>query len=106
MDSPAWKLADFKWLDFGFEPRNLCLALSADGVNSHGDMSSKYSCWPIVMVIYNLPPWLCMKRKYMMLSMLISGPKQLGDNIDTYLAVLIKDLKLLWKNGVECYDAY
>ncbi|KAA0066650.1 transposase [Cucumis melo var. makuwa] len=105
-DSPAWKLVDFKWPDFGSEPRNLRLALSADGVNPHGDMSSKYSCWPIVMVIYNLPPWLCMKRKYMMLSMLISRPKQPGDDIGTYLAPLIEDLKLLWENGVECYDAY
>ncbi|KAL0537024.1 hypothetical protein IC582_025992 [Cucumis melo] len=69
-------------------------------------MSSKYSCWPIVMVIYNLPPWLCMKRKYMMLSMLISEPKQPRDDIGTYLAPLIEDIKLLWENGVECYDAY
>ncbi|KAA0050657.1 putative serine/threonine-protein kinase nek2 [Cucumis melo var. makuwa] len=35
-DSPAWKLVDFKWPDFGSEPRNLRLALSADGVNPHG----------------------------------------------------------------------
>ncbi|TYK08862.1 transposase [Cucumis melo var. makuwa] len=68
-DSPAWKLVDFKWPDFGSEPRNLCLALSADGVNPH-------------------------------------GPKQPGDDIGTYLAPLIEDLKLLWENGVECYDAY
>ncbi|TYK29669.1 putative polyprotein [Cucumis melo var. makuwa] len=34
------------------------------------------------------------------------GPKQPGDDIDTYLAPLIEDLKLLWENGVECYDAY
>ncbi|KAA0065965.1 transposase [Cucumis melo var. makuwa] len=68
-DSPAWKLVDFKWPDFGSEPRNLRLALSADGVNSH-------------------------------------GPKQPGDDIGTYLAPLIEDLKLLWENGVECYDAY
>ncbi|KAL0556590.1 hypothetical protein IC582_005104 [Cucumis melo] len=79
-DSSAWKLGDFKWSDFGSEPRNLRLTLSVDGVNSHGDMSSKYSCWPIVMVIYNIPPWLCMERKYIMLSMLISGPKQLEDD--------------------------
>ncbi|KAA0058445.1 uncharacterized protein E5676_scaffold535G00240 [Cucumis melo var. makuwa] len=68
-DSPAWKLVDFKWPDFGSEPRNLRLALSADGVNPH-------------------------------------GPKQLGDDIGTYLAPLIEDVKLLWENGVECYDAY
>ena len=104
-DSPAWKSVDFKWPDFGSEARNLRLALSVDGVNPHGDMSSKYSCWPIVMVINNLPPWLCMERKYMMLSMLTSGPKQPGDDISTYLVPLIEDLKLLWANGVECYDA-
>ncbi|KAA0025910.1 transposase [Cucumis melo var. makuwa] len=105
-DSPAWKLLDFKWPNFGYEPKNLRLELSTNGVNPHGDMSSKYRCWPIVMVIYNLPPWLCMKRKYMMLSMLISGSKKPGDDICTYLAPLIEDLKLSWKNGVECYDAY
>ncbi|KAL4018173.1 hypothetical protein IC575_021763 [Cucumis melo] len=46
-----------------------------------------------------------MKRKFMMLSMLISGPRQPGDDIGTYLAPLIEDLKLLWESGVECYDA-
>ncbi|KAA0054990.1 transposase [Cucumis melo var. makuwa] len=43
-DSPAWKLIDFKWPDFDFKPRNLRLALSADGVNPHGtllDISGK-----------------------------------------------------------------
>ncbi|KAA0049840.1 hypothetical protein E6C27_scaffold1591G00370 [Cucumis melo var. makuwa] len=34
------------------------------------------------------------------------GPKQPGDDIGTYLAPLIEDLKLLWENGVECYNAY
>ncbi|KAA0066216.1 transposase [Cucumis melo var. makuwa] len=37
-DSPAWKLVDFKWPNFGSEPRNLRLALSADGVNPHGTL--------------------------------------------------------------------
>ena len=104
-DFPAWKLVDLKWPNFGSKPRNIYLALSADGINPHGDMSCKYSCWPILIVIYNLPPWLCMKRKFMMLSMLISGPKQPGDDIGTYLAPLIEDLKLLCESGVKCYDA-
>ncbi|KAA0040432.1 transposase [Cucumis melo var. makuwa] len=105
-DSPAWKLVDTMWPNFSSEPRNLRLALSADGINPYSDMSSKYSCWPVVMVIYNLPPWLCMKRKFMMLSILISGPKQPGDDIGIYLEPLIDDLKLLWESGVQCYDAY
>ena len=38
--------------------------------------------------------------------MLISGPKQPGNDIDVYLKPLIKDLKILWENGVEVYDGY
>ena len=105
-DSPSWKLIDTMWPNFCSEPRNLRLALSADGINPHSDMSSKYSCWPVVMVVYNLPSWLCMKRKFMMLSILISGPKQPGDDIGIYLEPLIDYLKLLWESGVQCYDAY
>ncbi|CAM8999792.1 unnamed protein product [Rhodiola kirilowii] len=37
-----------------------------------------------------------MKRRYMMLSLLISGPRHPGNDIDVYLAPLIDDLKLLW----------
>ncbi|CAM8879746.1 unnamed protein product [Rhodiola kirilowii] len=46
-----------------------------------------------------------MKRGYMMLSLLISGPRQPGNDIDVYLAPLIDDLKLLWDEGVRTYDA-
>ena len=80
-NSLAWKLVDHMWPDFAFEPRNLRLALSIDGINPHKSMSSRHSCWPVILILYNLPPWLCMKRKFMMLSLLISGPRQPGKNI-------------------------
>ncbi|KAL5540395.1 hypothetical protein UlMin_042418 [Ulmus minor] len=105
-DSPAWKVVDHKWPDFGSEPRNLRLALSADGVNPFSNYSTQYSCWPVILATYNLPPWLVMKRKFMMLTLLISGPKQPGNDIDVYLAPLIDDLKELWEVGVDVYDAY
>ena len=59
-----------------------------------------------MLVIYNLPPWMCMKRKFIMLSLLISRPKQPGNDLDVYLAPLIDDLKTLWNVGVETYDAF
>ncbi|RVX07613.1 hypothetical protein CK203_025127 [Vitis vinifera] len=34
-DSPSWKLADHRWPDFASEPRNLRLAISADGVECY-----------------------------------------------------------------------
>ncbi|TYK04901.1 hypothetical protein E5676_scaffold143G001050 [Cucumis melo var. makuwa] len=33
-------------------------------------------------------------------------PKQPGYDINTYLAPLIDDLKILWEEGVRCFDAY
>lgn len=105
-DSPSWKLVDHQWPEFGCEPRNFCLALSADGVNPFSKFNTQYSCWPIILVNYNIPPWLCMKRKFIMLTLLISGPEQPGNDIDVYLPPLIDDLKELWGVGVDVYDAY
>ena len=105
-DSPQWTKVDIDYPEFGKEARNLRLSLSTDGMNPHGIQSISHSTWPVILMIYNLPPWLCMKRKYMMLSMLISGPKQPGNDIDVYLAPLVEDLKFLWETGVEVYDGY
>ncbi|XP_042386824.1 uncharacterized protein LOC121978560 [Zingiber officinale] len=106
VDSPSWKLVDHMWPDFGSEARNIRLALAADGINPHSNLSSRYSCWPIMLATYNLPPDMCMKRKFIMLTMLISGPKQAGNDIDVYLEVLVDDLQLLWEGVDGVYDAY
>ena len=75
-------------------------------MNPYGSLSSQHSTWPVLMTIYNLPPWLCMKRKYIMLSLLIQGPRQPGHDLDVFLAPLVDDLKLLWDKGVPMYDAF
>jgi len=72
-DCSQWKKIDHLFSDFGKEPRNLRLALANDGMNPYGNLNTQHSSWPILLVIYNLPPWLCIKRKYMMLSMMIFG---------------------------------
>ena len=105
-DSPAWHLVDSKWPDFGQEPRNLRLTLSANVINPHNTFSTTYSCWPVMLIIYNLPPWMCMKRKFITLSLLISRTKQHGNDLDVYLAPLIDDLKIFWNIGIETYDAF
>ena len=105
-DSPEWKSIDRLHKTFGDEVRNLRLGLCTDGMNPFGNLSSQHSTWPVLLVIYNLPPWLCMKRKYIMLSLLISGPKQPGNDIDVYLAPLVEDLRKMWDEGVSVFDAY
>ena len=42
----------------------------------------------------------------MMLSMIISGPRQPGNDIDVYLSPLIEDLKLTWDQGVEVFEEF
>ncbi|XP_074337418.1 uncharacterized protein LOC141674606 [Apium graveolens] len=107
-DSPSWRNIDYRWPAFGSDARNIHLALSADGINPHTNgLTNRYSCWPIVLVTYNLPPWLCMKRKFMMLTILVSGPHEPGNDVDVYLQPLINDLKKLWEEGEpNVYDAY
>nr|GEY68423.1 hypothetical protein [Tanacetum cinerariifolium] len=87
------------------KPRNVRLGLVVDGFNPFGNLSQSYSMWLVILTTYNLPPWLCMKESYFMLTLLIPGPKSLGKDIDVYLRPLIDDLKVLWaKPGVETID--
>ncbi|KAA0054086.1 transposase [Cucumis melo var. makuwa] len=78
-DTPSWRLVDHLRPDFGSKPRNLRLGLSTDGINPYRDLSTKHSCWPVIATIYNLPSW---------------------------LSSLIDDLKLMWEEGVQCFDAH
>ncbi|XP_071714506.1 uncharacterized protein [Rutidosis leptorrhynchoides] len=78
---------------------------SDDGFNPFGNMSNSHSTWPVVLIPYNLPPWMCMKKPYFMLSLLIPGPSALGNNIDVNLEPILDELKLLWDHGVETYDS-
>jgi hypothetical protein len=73
---------------FQMTPRSLLFALSTNGMNTFGHMSSSHSVWPVLLSIYNLPPWLCNKRKYMMMSSLISGPVQPQIDIDVFWDLL------------------
>ena len=48
-----------------------------------------------------------MKRKFIMMPVLIQGPKQPGNDIDVYLRPLIDELLILWnKEGVRVWDEY
>ncbi|XP_071739703.1 uncharacterized protein [Rutidosis leptorrhynchoides] len=87
------------------EPRNVRLGLASDGFNPFGNMSVSHSTWPVVLISYNLPPWLCMKKPFLFLTLLIPGPSAPGNNIDVYMQPLIDELKELWDTGVNTYNA-
>ncbi|XP_074346497.1 uncharacterized protein LOC141685284 [Apium graveolens] len=104
-DAKAWKSMDARYPDFSSEIRNVRLGVIADGFNPFQSMNLSHSTWPIVLVNYNLQPWLCMKQENLIHSTLISGPESPKNNNDVYMQPLIAKLKSLWNIGVEVYDA-
>jgi len=94
-DSIAWKSFDLEYPSFAEDSRNVRLGLASDCFNPFGNMSTSYSVWPVVLIPYNLPPWMCMKDSYFIISTLIMGPKAPGNDIDVYLQSLIDELKEL-----------
>ncbi|XP_015960485.1 uncharacterized protein LOC107484411 [Arachis duranensis] len=105
-DSKAWKYFDRKHPQFSQELCNVRLGLCADGFTPFGQSGKQYSCWPIIVTPYNLPPSMCMKTPYMFLSMIIPGPRNPKTRIDVYLQPLIDELKLLWEDSVLTYDIH
>jgi hypothetical protein len=69
-------------------------------------MRNPHSTWLVIMGIWNLSPWLCHKRKYHLLTTLISGPKQADKDIDVSLEPLMEDMQKLWEYGVTMWDEY
>ena len=104
VDSLSWKKFDSLHPTFASEHCNIRLGLASDGFNPFSNMSITHSMWPIVLILYNLPPWLCMKQQFFMLSLLIPGPTAPRNDIDVYLQPLIDELQELWDHGVTAYD--
>lgn len=103
-DGEAWKHFDQTHHTFASEPRNVRLGLCSDGFSPYNRDSRLYSCWPIIVTPYNLPPVMCMKREYMFLIVIIPGPSNPKNEIDVFLQSLIDDLKTLWDEGIQTYD--
>jgi hypothetical protein len=75
-------------------------------MNQFGENRTVHSTWPVILVMYNIPTWLCHKRKYLMLSILIQGPKQDGIDTDVFLQPLMKDMAKLWNEVVRMWGQY
>ncbi|XP_052621646.1 uncharacterized protein LOC128127243 [Lactuca sativa] len=104
-DGEAWKHFDLMHQEFSSEPRNVRLGLCTDGFSPNNSNTTPYSCWPVFLSIYNLPPWMCLKEPYVQLSIVIPGKKSPGQNIDVFLRPLIDELKMIYTDGVVTYDA-
>jgi hypothetical protein len=46
------------------------------------------------------------QKKYIMLTILIQGPKSAGVDIDVFLEPLMEDMTKLWNEGVIIWDVW
>ena len=56
--------------------------------------------------MYNILTWLYQKRKFLLLTIFISDPKQPGIDIDVFLERLMQEIERLWRHGEQMYDAF
>ena len=61
-DSITWKSFDEEFSQFMGDARNVRFGLACAGFQPFED--SQHSIWPVVLIPYNLPPWLCMKPPF------------------------------------------
>lgn len=105
-DSPQWHHIRVKHPNFAADSRNVHLGLCADGLNPHSQKRSTHSLCPVLLLNYNIPPWLTIKKFFIMMGLLIPGPEAVtAAHIDVYLSPLVEELRELWEEGVLCYDA-
>jgi hypothetical protein len=107
-DCSQWQAfdAEYKAEFSDDDPRNVWFGLSTDGMNPFNERMTDHSTWPVILTMYNLPIYLCQKRKYLLLTILISGPKQPGIDIDVFLEPLMQEMERLWRYGEPMYDAF
>jgi hypothetical protein len=103
-DGEAWKQFNSVHPNFSAESRNVCLGLCTDEFNPFWPFAAPYSCWPVILTVYNLPPGMSMRLEFMFLSMVIPGPSNPERNIDVSLHLLIDELTQLWSSRTLTYD--
>jgi len=103
-DGKAWKHFNSVHPHFSAESRNVHLGLCTNGFNPFGSFAAPYSCWPVILTVYNLPPGMCIRSEFMFLSMVIPGPSSSGQNIDVCLRLLIDELTRSWSSGALTYN--
>jgi hypothetical protein len=104
-DIEAWEALDCFDPEFARDTRSVCLVLSMDGFQLHSEASSPYSCWPVFIMPYNLPPNKYLKQGFEFLALVIPGPKEPRKQMNIFMRPLFEEMKELWQ-GVDVYDSY
>jgi hypothetical protein len=88
--------------NFAAHAHNIRVAIATEGFNPFGMGASPYSCWPIFVIPFNLPPGLIMQKNNIFLSLLIL--EYPGNKYSVFMEPLVDDLLHAFDHGVLTYD--
>ena len=101
--SKAMKHIEEKWQrKFKDEPHSIRFGLAIDGVCPFSLLRSNYSVCSVGLIVYNIPPWMSVRKELLMVTLIIPAKYQVK-NMDAYLVPFIDEMQLLWK-GIRMYD--
>jgi len=99
-DAESWQQFNVDFLEFAKEARNVRLGFATDGFTPYSITAASYSCWPVFVIPYNLPPGVAMRPENIFLSLVIPGPEHPGKNFGVLMQPLVDELQELMK-GVD-----
>ena len=80
------------FMEFAYDKWNLRLGLATNRMNPFSEKRSTWSTWPALILNYNLPPWLIMKKHFVALFLIIVGKRA------SPMSTLMFSLKLYWRS--------
>jgi hypothetical protein len=86
------------------DARNAAVGIALDGVQPFQD-DCKYSVWPLVLTVYNLPPWIRYKLGATTVLAMIPGHRHVDSKLDLDydMQMVHDDLRALYIHGVTVY---
>jgi len=81
------------------------LGICIEGFNPFRSFTIPYSCWSMILMVYNFSSRMCMKPKFIFLSTVIPGLNSPCQKIDVCLYLLIDEFKQLWSSRALTNDA-
>jgi hypothetical protein len=102
MNGEAWHALYHFDPEFVRDPRSAHLSLTMNGFQPYSTDSTLYSCWPVFVMPYNLPPNKCLKEWFIFFALVILVPLEWKKQMNMILRSLMEELKELWQ-GVDAY---
>ena len=73
-NSKAMKHIEEKWpRKFKDDPCSIRFGLAIDGVCPFSFLSSSYSVCPVGLIVYNIPPWMSVRKEHIMMTLIVLG---------------------------------